>query len=338
MKIGRRSMVLGSAAAGVVASVGFVRFPGSAAEFTFKLANDQPERHPMTFESIAAAKRVLDASGGQLDIKVFPASTLGGDPQMLAQARSGAIELLQIGNNVAANVVPAAALESIPFAFANHKELMDAANGDLGRLIADGLDKVNLRALAGAFYGGAFQMQSRVAPIEKPADLKGLKMRVPPGPIDVATFKAFGAAPTVITLADVYTSLQTHIIDAIEVPLPTIENFKFYEQIKYCSLTHHANLVYVMVANADAWARLPKKLQDIVAREFGIAADKASAGMLAAEESIETKLRGRGIAFNTPDPEPFRRAVKDAGLYPAWRDQYGADAWHALEKVTGKLA
>jgi TRAP-type C4-dicarboxylate transport system substrate-binding protein len=69
-------------------------------------------------------------------------------------------------------------------------------------------------------------MQNRLGPINSPTDLKGVKMRVPPGPIDVATFKAFEAAPTVISLGEVYTSLQTHIIDAIEVPLPTVENFK----------------------------------------------------------------------------------------------------------------
>jgi tripartite ATP-independent transporter DctP family solute receptor len=333
----RRNFVLGSAAAAVAASVGFVRFPGSAAEFTFKLANDQPETHPMTIESIAAAKRVREASGGRLEITVFPSSTLGSDPQMLAQARSGAIELLQTGNNIAANVFPAAALESIPFAFTSHAQLMDAANGELGRYIGNGLATAGLHAIPGAFYGGAFQMQNRVGPIDKPEDLKGLKIRVPPGPIDVATFKAFGASPAVISLAEVYTSLQAHIVDAIEVPLPSLENFKFYEQIKFCSLTHHANLVYLLVANADAWTRLPKKLQRIVEREFAFAATKASGGMLSAESTIVGKLRAQGVSFNTPAPEPFRQAISDAGLYPTWRDQYGADAWAVLERAVGKL-
>lgn len=333
----RKQALTAVSGAAALASIGVLRFPASAAEFDFKLGNDQTETHPMTVESVAAAKRVLEATGGRLDIRVFPASALGGDPQMLAQARSGALELLQIGNNVAANVVPVAALESIPFAFASYKQLMGAADGALGAHIGAALGKVGLRAFARTFYGGAFQIETRSAAVETPEDLKGVKIRVPPGPIDVATFKAFGASPAVLSLVDVYSSLQTHLVDAIEVPLPTIENFKFYEQIKFCALTRHANLIYVMVANPDAWAKLPKTLQEIVDREFAVAAQRASAAMLASEESIESSLRARGIVFNRPAPEPFRRAIREAGLYPKWRDAYGAEGWGLLEKAVGKL-
>jgi tripartite ATP-independent transporter DctP family solute receptor len=330
-------MLLGAGGAGIAASAGLLRAPASAAEFSYKLGNDQTPTHPMTIETIAAAKRIFDASGGRVDIRVFPNSSLGNDPQMLAQARSGALEFLQIGNNVAANVVPAAALESIPFAFASYKELMSAANGELGTYIGEGLAKAGLQKFKNSFYGGSFQMQSRLGPVASPADLKGLKIRVPPGPIDVATFKAFGGTPTVISLGDVYTALQTHIVDAIEVPLPTIENFKFYELVKYSSQTAHSNLIYILVANQDAWAKLPKKWQDLVEREFGAAALQASAAMLEDERSIQARLEAQGVAFNRPPAAPFRKAIRDAGLYPQWRDLYGAPAWELLEKVTGKL-
>ncbi len=337
MSISRKRMLLGAGGAGIAASTGLFRSAANAAEFSYKLGNDQTATHPMTIETIAAAKRIFDASGGRVDIRVFPNSSLGNDPQMLAQARSGALEFLQIGNNVAANVVPAAALESIPFAFASYKELMSAANGELGAYIGEGLAKAGLQKFSNSFYGGSFQMQSRVGPIVTPADLKGLKIRVPPGPIDVATFKAFGGTPTVISLGDVYTALQTHIVDAIEVPLPTIENFKFYELVKYSSQTSHSNLIYILVANQDAWAKLPKKWQDLVEHEFAAAALKASAAMLDDERSIEARLEAQGVAFNRPSAAPFRKAIRDAGLYPQWRDLYGATAWDLLEKVTGKL-
>ena len=337
MNFTRKQLLIGAAGAGI-GTTAFLRYPGSAAQFTYKLGNDQTPAHPMTIESIAAAKHVLDASGGQLDIQVFPNSALGNDPQMLAQTRSGAMELLQIGNNVAGNVVPVAALESIPFAFASFKQLMSAANGPLGAYVTNALAKAGLRKFENSFYGGSFQMESRLGPIATPNDLKGLKIRVPPGPLDVATFKAFGASPTVISLGEVYTSLQTHIVDAIEVPLPTIENFKFYEQVTYCSLTGHSNLIYFMVANPEAWTRLPKKLQEIVEREFGVAALKASASMLDQESTIEAKLRSQGVVFNRPALEPFRRVIREAGLYPTWRDQYDPEGWKLLEKETGKLA
>jgi tripartite ATP-independent transporter DctP family solute receptor len=324
------------AGAGAFASIGILRYPGSAAEFSYKLANDQTPTHPMTIAAIAAAKRVLEASAGRLEINVFPASVLGGDPQMLAQARSGALEFLQIGNNILGNVVPIAALWSIPFAFSSFKQFMGSANGPLGSYIGDALLKIDLRMVA-PFYGGAFQMQNRLGAVNSPADLKGVKMRVPPGPIDVATFKAFDATPTVVSLGEVYTSLQTHLVDAIEVPLPTFENFKFYELVKFCSITSHSHLIYVMVANDGAWARLPKNLQDIVNREFGAAASTAATAMLDAETSLEGTLRSQGVAVNHAPSEPFRKAIADAGLYKSWRDQYDPQAWKLLESATGRL-
>ena len=325
-------------AAGTFASIGILRFPAGAAEFSYKLGNDQPATHPLTSFAEKAAKAVLDGSNGRLEIHVFSNSALGNDTQMVAQARSGALELLQIGSNILANVIPAAALEGIPFAFNSSTQMLAASNGTLGAYIGAQADKIGLRKFDGSWYGGTFQIENRVRPIDAPADFKGLKIRVPAGPLDVSLFKAFDAAPTVVPLAEVYTSLQTHLVDGIEVPLPTLDNFRFFEQVKYVSMTGHSFLNYVMLANGDAWRRLPKNLQDLIDREFGTASGQASSAMAADEDGIETKLRAQGLVFNRPVLEPFRQVVRNAGLYAQWRDQYGSEAWKILTKTTGELA
>lgn len=320
------------------AAIGIVRSPGRAAQFSYKLANDQPPSHPLTSMSLQAAEKVRIASNGELEIHVFPSGILGGDPQLVAQTRSGAIELLQIGNNVLASTVPAAALEGIPFAFTSYAQLMGVANGPLGAYIGTAAQAFGLRRFSGSWYGGAFQVQNSLRPIVVPGDLKGLKLRVPAGPIDVATFKAFDALPTVVTLSEVYTALQTHLVDGIEVPLATVENFKFYELVKYVSMTSHSHLNYLMLANADAWSALPARLQAIVDREFNAAALAASAAMAASQTTAEATLRSRGLTFNRPAIEPFRRVIRDAGLYQQWRDAYDPAGWAILEKAIGKLA
>ena len=337
MKTTRKRLLAVGAAAGVWSSIGILRYPGSAAQFSYKLANDQTPTHPMNVATTDAIKRIQEGSGGQMEIRLFPNSALGSDPQMMAQARTGAIELLQLGNNILGSVVPAAALVSIPFAFTSPKQLMASANGPLGAYISGACEKVGLRKFSNGFYGGTFQTQNRIRPINTPADLKGLKIRVPPGPIDVATFKAFEAAPTVITIAEVYTSLQTHLVDGIEVPLPTLQNFKFYEQVKYCSKTNHSGLSYMLFASAAAWQRLPKNLQELLDKEFNAAADAATSSMASQEVSIETTLRSEGIVFNSPDLAPFRQIVRGSGLYAQWREQYDPKGWEAMEKTTGKL-
>ncbi len=335
--LSRTRLLAAGAATGAAASIGFLRWPGEAAQFSFKLANDQTPSHPMNVQTAEAIKRISEGSNGQLEIRLFPNSALGGDPQMLAQARSGAVELLQIGNNVLGSIVPAASLLSIPFAFDGAKQFTSAYDGPLGAYVAGAADANGMHVLEATFYGGTFDVENRVRPIDTPADLKGLKIRVPPGPLDVATFKAFDASPTVVSLGEVYTSLMTHIVDGIEVPLPTIQNFKFYEQVKYCSMTSHSGLAYFTVANPGAWNGLPKKLQELVRRELSAAASAAGGALLAQETSIESTLRGEGMIFNRPALEPFRAIVRSSGLYAQWRERFDPKGWDALEKTTGKL-
>lgn len=337
MQLSRRRFIVSGAAAGAFASIGILRWPGEAAQFTYKLANDQTLTHPMNVATVDAIKRIGDASGGQLEIKLFPNSELGGDTQMITQLRSGALELLQIGNNILGSVIPSAALLGTPFAFKNAQQYQSAVSGPLGAYIGTAAAAIGLRKFETAFYGGFFEMQNRVRPITAPADLRGLKIRVPAGPIDVGMFKAFDASPTVISLAEVYTSLQTHIVDGIEVPLPTVRNFKFYEQVKFCSLTHHSGLAYIPFANGDAWQRLPKNLQEILDRELNAAAAAGSKLMATQETSVEAELTADGMTFNRPALEPFGEVIRASGLYRRLRDQFDPKGWDMLEKTTGKL-
>ena len=325
------------AGAGAVASVVAVRWPGDAAQFAFKLGSDQPPTHPMTAASIDAAKRIAAAAGGQLQVTVYPASALGDDTQMITQARAGAIELVQMGANIMGTVLPVASIESIPFAFGSYPEFARATGGAFGGYVARAAEKIGLHQLPGVFYGGTFQIENALRPIVVPGDLKGLKLRVPPGVIDVATFKAFDASPTVINLSEVYTSLQTHLVDGIEVPLVTVRNFKFYELTKYISLTNHSYLNYLMYVNPDAWGKLPKNLQDLLAGEFQNAAKSGSDAMAALERSVEQTLTANGAVFNRVATEPFRKVLRDAKLYEKWRDSYDPQGWALLEKAVGKL-
>jgi len=336
MRISRKQLL--AAGSGAVAATAFLRWPAGAAQFNFKLGNDQPPTHPMTDASIKAVQRIEASSSGQLAIQVFPASALGNDTQMVTQLRTGALEFVQMGANIVGTVIPVASIESVPFAFTSYAEFARATGGPLGAYVAAAAEKIGLRQLPGLWYGGTFQIENALRPITGPADLKGLKLRVPPGLIDVATFKAFDASPTVINIAEAYTALQTHLVDGLEVPLVTVRNFKFYELVKYITLTNHSYLNYLMYANPDAWAKLPKNLQELVAGEFEKAAKTASDTMASLEKTVETTLTGEGAVFNRVSPEPFQKVLRDAKLYAKWRDTYDPQGWALLEKAVGKLS
>ena len=113
---------------------------------------------------------------------------------------------------------------------------------------------------------GFRQMTTSSKPIETAKDMDGLKIRVPVSPLSISMFKALGAAPASLQFSEVYSALQTKIVDAQENPLPIIQVAKLYEVQKYCSLTNHIWDGFWFIANGRAWRRLPADLQKIVAR------------------------------------------------------------------------
>ena len=175
-------------------------------------------------------------------------------------------------------------------------------------------------------------------PIVAPADLKGLKIRVPPAPLETVMFRGLDASPQPINNAETYVALQTHVVDGAAFPLATIEAFKYYEIQKIpLFLTDHLFTTYTPLANADAMQSLPKDLRGIVERNMNAAGLRQRSDIVGLETALESKLQTQGFTVNRPNPGPFRAAIRSAGLYAKWRDQFGADAWALLEKAVGTL-
>jgi TRAP-type transport system periplasmic protein len=330
----RRTMLAGSGAA--VASLSFHR-TARAADFVFKLGHDQPVDHPQNIRAMEAAANIARESGGRLTVHVFPNSQLGGDTQMLAQIRSGALELVQMGTNILANVVPAAALAALPFAFKGYQDLWSALDGDLGRYIQAKIATTGLHAFDKGWDSGFRNVFTSDHVVRTASDIKGVKLRVPEAPIQVATFKALGASPTPVNNSDLYMALQTRLVDGAEVPLINIETARYYEVTKYLSLTRHQPTPYTMLANAAAWRRLPNDLQEILARNLDQSALQQRNDIASGEAGLEQKLKGQGLTIIEPDHASFRDVVRQAGLFTRWRETYGAEPFDLLEKTVGPL-
>jgi tripartite ATP-independent transporter DctP family solute receptor len=335
VKLTRSEFVAG---ASVFASIGILRFPAAAAEFTLKYANDNPVTHPMGQAALAWADRVKHESSGQVEIQVFPASQLGSDPEMLAQLRIGGIQFLQLSGSVLSTLVPVAAIDDIGFAFPNYNVVWQAMDGELGGYIRGEVEKTGLHVFDKIFDNGFREITTSTRPITKPSDLKGMKLRVPPSKLSVAIFQAFGASPTAISVAEVYSALQTKVVDGQENSLVVIGANKFDEVQKYCALTNHVWSGQWLLANGPAWQKLPNKLQDIVARNYDLAARQERSDFKRLNDSLQPKFASAGMTFTKPDVEGFRAVLRQGGFYTQWRDAFGVPAWNKLEKYTGKLA
>jgi tripartite ATP-independent transporter DctP family solute receptor len=332
MSLSRQSFVLGSTAFASIAMITQAR----AAEFDFKFGLDLPQEHPVNVRATEAFARITKATNGRFQAKTFPASVLGSDASMISQLRSGAIEMLAMPGAFL-TFSPVAGIENLAFAFKDSATVFRAMDGDLGKVIRDDIASKGVVCMDKIWESGFRNITSSVKPIHNAADLAGLKIRVSPGKIRIDTFQSLGASPTPIALSELYTSLQTHVVDAQENPLVLINQQKFFEVQKYVSLSEHIWSGYWTLVNADVWKRMGPGVQAIFTRELNASTTAARNDMINLNAAVTDQLTRRGMKFNTVDKQSFKQKLSDAKYYDRWKTEFGAPAWTALEKYGSKL-
>jgi tripartite ATP-independent transporter DctP family solute receptor len=338
MNVTRRTLLKSSAAATVMAGVGAPLVArAQQAEFVYKFANNLPDTHPINVRGREMSAAVKQETNGRVDIQIFPSSQLGSDTDTLSQLRSGGVEFFTLSGLILATLVPAASINGIGFAFPDYPAVWKAMDGDLGAYIRGQITKANLVVLDKIWDNGFRQTTSSTKPINTPEDYKGFKIRVPVSPLWTSMFKAFDASPASINFNEVYSALQTRIVEGQENPLALIATAKLYEVQKYCSMTNHMWDGYWFLANRRAWERLPADVRDIVAKNVNGAAMKAREDTEKLNANLQTELTAKGFVFNQPDLKPFREKLKQAGFYAEWKGKYGDEAWAILENNAGKL-
>lgn len=307
-------------------------------KYRFKFASNLPMTHPINVRVNEILPRILDESGGRLEVRMFPNNQLGGDSDMLSQLRSGALEMFALsGTNVLSTMVKPTALYGVGFAWKDYAHVWSALDGELGAYLRSVIAKVNLHAFDKLWDIGFRQITSSTKPILTPEDLKGFKIRVPVSPLWGSLFQHLGAAPTSINFSEVYSALQTHIVDGQENPLSLILIAKLYEVQKHISITNHMWDGQFTLVNGRVWNALPADLQDVLARNFNAAAVREREDLAKLNQTVETELTKLGLQFHRTDAQAFRDAISKAGYYKKWRATFGDEAWAVLEKFSGPL-
>jgi tripartite ATP-independent transporter DctP family solute receptor len=311
--------------------------PAHAAEFTYKYANNLPATHPLNLRATEAVAKIKEETGGRVEIQIFPNNQLGSDTDVLSQVRSGAVEFFTLSGLILSTLVPPASINGVGFAFPDYDAVWKAMDGGLGAYVRTQIGKSGLMVMDRIWDNGFRQITSSSKPIASPADLQNFKIRVPVSPLWTSLFQAFGSAPTSINFSEVYSALQTRVVDGQENPLAIISTAKLYEVQKYCSLTNHMWDGFWMLANRRAWAALPKDAQEIVAKHWNAAAMLERADVAKLNAGLRDDLAKQGMTFNQPETAPFREALRKAGFYAQWKQRFGDEAWAILEQSTGAL-
>jgi len=173
--------------------------------------------------------------------------------------------------------------------------------------------------------------------IRTPEDLKGFRMRVPAAPMLTSLFQALGAGPTPINFNELYSALQTKVVDGQENPLPVVATAKLNEVQKFCSLTSHVWDSYLILGNRRSFQRLPADARDIVARELNKSAEDERKDIAALSSSPQGELAAKGMKFVNVDKAAFRDTLKKTSFYKDWRTKLGEVGWRHPEDAVGEL-
>ena len=310
-----------------------------AAEFSFKLGTNVPDSHPLNVYARKAAEEIQQQTDGRFELRIFANNQLGGDTDMFSQLRSGALECFTLsGVNVLSTLIPSAAIWGVGFAWKDYPTLWNALDGKLGAHLRAQINKSGLLAMDKVWDNGFRQITNGIRPIVTPADLNGMKIRVPVSALWTSLFKSLGASPTGINFAEVYSALQTRVVDGQENPPAIIYAAKLYEVQKYCSLTNHMWDGWWFLMNRRAWSAVPADLQTKVASIVDRQALAQREEIARQNVSLRNELAAKGLIFNDVDPAPFRETLTKAGFYAEWKTKFGDEAWALLEESTGKLS
>lgn len=284
----------------------------SAQEMTLKLGHLANEDNPWHLASVKFGEELSALTDGRIAVEVFPNESLGKEIDLINGMQLGTVDMTITGESLQ-NWAPKAALLAVPYAFKTIEDMDAFASGPTGDEIkAQIVEKVQIRPIA-YFARGARDLTSN-RPITTPADLNGLKMRVPNVPLFVDVWKALGANPGPMAFSEVFTSLQNGTIEAQENPLALIRSASFYEVQSHVNLTDHVrSWIYLTIAEST-WAKLSADDQAAVME----AAARAQAyerelfnESLAADRAF---LEEKGMTFVEVDAAAFQAAAKDAVL------------------------
>jgi tripartite ATP-independent transporter DctP family solute receptor len=334
----RRDVLKGLAGAAAATLVPGAALAQAGSKHAMKIAISIPDSHPTTAALKAACAEILKESNGRLSIDVYPNGQLGSDTDTVSQVRSGAIDFVCTAGTIWGNLIPVTSINCVAFAFADYATVWKAMDGELGAHMRASFDKLNLVAVGKVFDHGFRQITHSSKPVTSPKDLAGMKIRVPASAILTSLFKGLDASPASVPIGELYTALQTKVVDGQENALPTIDATKLYEVQKYCSYTSHVWDCFTLVGNKRNWNALPEDLRALASRILDAHALKQRAAHEVLNASLEAKLKGQGMQFNTVDGKPFREVLRKSGYYGEWQKKFGPEAWALLEKYSGKLA
>jgi tripartite ATP-independent transporter DctP family solute receptor len=276
-----------------------------------------------TFRQLAEER-----TGGAVTIRVFPSGTLGQEREVVQQVQEGLVDFMVSGSAIWGSVAPRLQLLDFPFLWRDWDHVHDVVDGPLGLEVADYLERaVRMRPLAWGDSFGFRQIVTRSRRVTEPAHLAGLKIRTIQSAINVKAIELMGASPTPMAFGEVYTSLQTGVIDGYEHDASTTLQQRFYEVAHVMTRTRHIAGVLGLWGSTLTLSRLPADLRATLEQAARDAARHQRQVGPAEEAAAATELTKQGMTISEFDNTPFRQRAEQ--LWITEGRALGVTAWLA---------
>lgn len=305
--LSRRNVLIAGAAAGTLAACG--RRKGRA----FLSSDTHPPDYPTVTAVDEMARILRERTSGRLDIKTYAGGQLGSERDTLEITVFGGLDMNRVNLAPLNAIEPVTTVPALPFLFRSNEHMRRALDSSIGDEILASLTRHDLIGLC--FYdSGDRNFYNTKRPIYTPADMKGMKIRVPNSDLYVSMIKALGADATPMSLAEVYQSLVQGVIDGAENNWPSYESGRHFEVAPYYSLSHHVIAPEVLVMSKRRWDKLDKADQDLVRQAAKESVPFMRRNWDAEVDEARAKLLAAGVKANEiADQSAFAAAMR-----PVW--------------------
>ncbi len=289
---------------------------------SLKLGHAVAPDHPYHLGAVRFAELVGQRTKNKIKVDVFPSTQLGNERDMVEGLQLGTIDLVVTSTGPLGGFVPKMFVVDLPFLFRDREHAYKVLDGSIGKELLAAFSAKGIKGLA--FWENGFrQITNNVRPIEKPEDLKGIKIRTMENKVHLASFRDFGASPTPMAWSEVYTALQQKTIDGQENPIAIIYHQKIAEVQKYLALTGHFYSPTPLLMSEKVFNGLPKDVQKIIA-DTAIECATYERNLLRDSEAKQiAELKAKGMQVTTPDKKPFLDAA--ASVYKEFEAQFGKE-------------
>src|SRR3954451_868437 len=296
----------------------------------FKAADVQPVGYPTVAAVESMGKKLAEATQGRLSIQTYPSAQLGAEKETIEQTQIGAIQMLRVSAGAVGPIVDDINVVNMPFLFKNVAQSWKMMDGDIGQELLDKITASPNANLVGLCWmdSGARSFYNTKHPIKSIADIKGLKLRVIGNPIFIDMVNALGGNGIAMGYDQVFSSLQTGVIDGADNTPPSYVFSNHYTAAKYYSLTEHLIIPEILAFSKRAWASLSVDDQTLI-RKFAREAQMEERELWKAyEREAMEKAKAAGCEIiEIADKAPFQAAVK-----PVW-DKYGPKYQEMIKRI-----